>query len=159
MRLTGVYRLVVTGIAAAALVGCASLPQSSQVGESDQQADINRVVAYTFNPAGPATDATPTSITNGFILAATGIQGDFSTARQFLTESAAQRWDPYARTTIYTERPIVDATGENEYTVELATVGSLDDAGVLELSDDGATQDHKFSLVQVDGQWRIDQLP
>lgn len=159
MRLTGVYRLVVTGIAVAALVGCASLPQSSQVGESDQQADINRDVAYTFNPAGPATDATPTSIINGFILAATGIQGDFSTARQFLTESAAQRWDPYARTTIYTERPIVDATGENEYTVELATVGSLDDAGVLELSDDGATQDHKFSLVQVDGQWRIDQLP
>ena len=33
----------------------------------------------------------------------------------------------------------------------------LDDAGVLELSDDGATQDHKFSLVQVDGQWRIDR--
>src|SRR5699024_435978 len=94
-----------------------------------------------------------------FILAATGIQGDFSTARQFLTESAAQQWDPYAQTTIYTGRPIVDATSDTEYTVELVTMGSLDDAGVLELADDGSTRNHEFSLTQVDGQWRIDQLP
>lgn len=159
MRLKRLYKLLVTGAAAAALAGCASLPQSGQVGESDQRADINRDVAYTFNPAGPANDATPTSIINGFILAATGIQGDFSTARQFLTDSAAQNWNPYAQTTIYTGRPLVDATDDNEYTVELVTVGSLDDAGVLELADDGATRNHKFSLVQVDGQWRIDQLP
>ena len=159
MRLKRFYKLLVTGAVAVALAGCASLPQSGQVGESDQQADINRDVAYTFNPAGPANDATPTSIINGFILAATGIQGDFSTARQFLTDSAAQNWNPYAQTTIYTGRPIVDATEDNEYTVELVTVGSLDDAGVLELADDGATRSHKFSLIQVDGQWRIDQLP
>src|SRR5699024_5182535 len=146
MRLKRLYRLLVTGAAAVALAACASLPQSGQVGESDQQADINRDVAYTFNPAGPADDATPTSIMNGFILAATGIQGDFSTARQFLTESAAQQWDPYAQTTIYTGRPIVDATSDTEYTVELVTMGSLEDAGVLELADDGSTRNHEFSL-------------
>ena len=117
MRFTAVYKLVVAVTALVVLAGCASLPQSGQVGESDQQADINRDVAYTFNPAGPANDATPTSIINGFILAATGIQGDFSTAREFLTESAAESWNPYAQTTIYTGRPIVDSTGDNEYTV------------------------------------------
>ena len=30
---------------------------------------------------------------------------------------------------------------------------------MLELADDGATRNHKFTLTQVDGQWRIDQLP
>lgn len=151
--------LIVGAIASIFIVGCASLPQSGQVGESDQQADIDRDVAYTFNPAGPAQDATPTSIINGFILAATGIQGDFSTAREFLTEDAAQTWDPHAQTTIYTGRPIVDSNGNDEYTVELSSVGSLDDAGVLELADEGAAQDFEFSLVQVDGQWRINELP
>lgn len=160
MSLVRLFRLLLAGVITAALVvGCASLPQSGQVGESDQQADVDRDVAYTFNPAGPAQDATPTSIINGFILAATGIQGDFSTAREFLTDSAAQSWDPQAQTTIYTGRPIVDANGQDDYTVELASVGSLDDAGVLELADDGETQDFDFSLVQVDGQWRIDELP
>lgn len=159
MRLSGLYKLLVVGLAVIVLAGCASLPQSSQVGESDQQADINRDVAYTFNPAGPTDDATPTSIINGFILAATGIQGDFSTAREFLTDSAAHNWDPYAQTTIYTGRPIVDATGDQEYTVDLVTVGSLDDAGVLQLADEGTTTSAQFSLVQVDGQWRINQLP
>lgn len=151
--------LLIVVLTATILAGCASIPQSGQVGESDPQADVNRDVAYTFNPAGPATDATPTSIIHGFILAATGIQGDFSTAREFLTESAAEEWDPSAQTTIYSGRPIVDATGDDRYTVELAVVGSLDDAGVLEVADEGATREADFRLTQVDGQWRIDELP
>lgn len=159
MRCAGLYQLLVAVVTAVVLAGCASLPQSSQVGESDQQADTQHDVAYTFNPAGPATDATPTSIINGFILAATGIQGDFSTAREFLTDSAAQSWNPAAQTTIYTGRPIIDATGDHDYTVELFTVGSLDDAGVLQLTGEGTTRNHEFRLTQVDGQWRIDQLP
>lgn len=160
MRLSRLLRLLLAGLTTlAVLVGCASIPQSSQVGESDQQADVDSNVAYTFNPAGPAQDATPTSIINGFILAATGIQGDFSTAREFLTESAANTWDPQAQTTIYTGRPIIDSNGEDQYSVELSSVGSLDDAGVLELADDGETQNFEFSLVQVNGQWRIDELP
>lgn len=160
MRLARLFRLFVAGlIAAAMVVGCASLPRSGQVGESDQQADVDRDVAYTFNPAGPAQDATPTSIINGFILAATGIQGDFSTAREFLTDAAAESWDPTAQTTIYTGRPIVDSNEGDDYSVELSSVGSLDDTGVLQLADDGETQNFEFSLEQVDGQWRIDELP
>ena len=159
MRIARYITMLMVVLATTIVAGCASIPQSSQVGESDPQADINRDIAYTFNPAGPATDATPTSIINGFILAATGIQGDFSTAREFLTDSAAEQWDPSAQTTIYTGRPIVDASGGDQYTVELATVGSLDDVGVLEVADEGATQDSNFRLVQSDGQWRIDELP
>ena len=151
--------LVIVVLLATITAGCASIPKSGQVGESDPQGDVDRDVAYTFNPAGPATGATPTSIINGFILAATGIQGDFSTAREFLTDSAAEQWDPSAQTTIYTGRPIIDATGDNEYTVEFSVFGSLDDAGVLQIADDGARRDADFGLVQVDGQWRIHQPP
>lgn len=157
--MTRTLTLLIVALVAAIIAGCASIPQSGQVGESDPQADIDRDVAYTFNPVGPANEATPTSIINGFILAATGIQGDFSTAREFLTDSAAQQWDPSAQTTIYTGRPIVDATGDNEYTVELSVVGSLNDAGVLQIADDGATRQADFELVQVDGQWRINKPP
>lgn len=160
MRLIRLFRLVIAGLATSAMVvGCANIPQSGQIGESDQQANVDQNVAYTFNPAGPAQDATPTSVINGFILAATGIQGDFSTAREFLTDEAAETWDPTVKTTIYTGRPIVDDNEGDEYSVELSSVGTLDEAGVLELTDDGATQNFEFSLVQVDGQWRIDELP
>lgn len=160
MRLARLFRLLVAGLLTSAIVvGCANIPQSSEIGESDQQANIDQDVAYTFNPAGPAQDATPTSVINGFILAATGIQGDFSTAREFLTEDAAETWDPTAQTTIYTGRPIVDSNDDDQYSVELSTVGSLDDTGVLEQTDDGETQNFEFSLVQVDGQWRIAELP
>ncbi|HIW47532.1 MAG TPA: hypothetical protein H9884_11620 [Candidatus Yaniella excrementigallinarum] len=153
-------RSLIAGICVAiTLAACASIPQSGKVGESDQLADVDQDVAYTFNPAGPAQDATPTSIINGFILAATGIQGDFSTAREFLTDSAANDWDPHAQTTIYTGKPIVDSTNDNDYNVELSSVGSLDNSGVLELADDGETKEFEFSLVQVDGQWRIDEVP
>lgn len=160
MSMSRLIRHLVAGLLTTTiLVGCASIPQSSQVGESDQQAQVDRDIAYTFNPAGPAQDASPTSVINGFILASTGIQGDFSTARDFLTDSAAAAWDPQAQTTIYTGRPRVEDNGNENFSVELSQVGSLDDGGVLELSDDGETQDFEFSLVQVDGQWRIDELP
>src|SRR5699024_8961912 len=86
--------MIASNSVALTLAACSSIPQSGKVGESDQLADVDQDVAYTFNPAGPAQDATPTSIINGFILAATGIQGDFSTAREFLTDSAANDWDP-----------------------------------------------------------------
>jgi len=160
MRCRRLLRSLIAGICVAiTLAACASIPQSGKVGESDQLADVDQDVAYTFNPAGPAQDATPTSIINGFILAATGIQGDFSTAREFLTDSAANDWDPHAQTTIYTGKPIVDSTNDNDYNVELSSVGSLDNSGVLELADDGETKEFEFSLVQVDGQWRIDEVP
>lgn len=159
MRSVRYLTLLLTVCIALVFSGCASIPQSSQVGESDPQTDIDRDVAYTFNPTGPGADATPTSIINGFILAATGIQGDFSTAREFLTESAAAQWEPSAQTTVYTGRPIIEASTDDDYTVELAIVGSLDDAGVLEIADDGASREANFSLVQDNGQWRIDELP
>ena len=159
MTITWLQRFAALILSALLVAGCASIPQSGQVGESDQQADTSRDVAYTFNPPGPAADATPTSIINGFILAATGIQSDFSTAREFLAPDAAETWDPYAHTTIYTGRPLIDAAGDHQYTVEMVTVGSLDGAGVLELAAEGTTHDVDFGLVQVDGQWRISQVP
>lgn len=160
MTLARLLKILLTALVTTTLVaGCASIPQSGQVGQSDPQADISRDVAYTFNPVGPAIDAIPTSIIRGFILAATGIQGDFSTAREFLTEAAASRWDPTAGTTIYSGSPIIETGEDEQYTVELTTVGSLDDAGVLEVSNEGTTQQSEFRLEQLDGQWRIDELP
>src|SRR5699024_6698086 len=147
MRLVRLFRLIIAGLATSGLVvGCASLPQSGQTGESDQQANVDQNVAYTFNPAGPAQDATATSVINGFILAATGIQGDFSTAREFLTDEAAETWDPTAKTTIYTVRLIVDVKEAYQNCVELASARTLDEAGVLQLTDEGATQNFVFRL-------------
>ena len=152
MRCRRLLRSLFAGICVAVIfASCASIPQSGQVGESDQQADVDQDVAYTFNPAGPAQYATPTSIINGFILAATAIQGDFSTAREFLTDSAANDWDPHAQTTIYTGKPIVDSTNDNDYNVELSSVGSLDNSGVLELTDDGETKNLNSAWFRLTG--------
>lgn len=153
---------VVAVILSALLVlsGCSSLPLSGQVGESEQQDDQDDRVSYTFNPAGPITDATPEAIISGFITAATGIQNDFATAKRFLTEEAAKNWDPGAGTRIFAEQPTVnETTQDNTYTASMSLNGRLSADGVYEPLPEGTTDAVKYRLTQVDGQWRIAELP
>ena len=161
MSLARLFRLLIAGLfTSAIIVGCASIPQSGQIGESDQQANVDQNVAYTFNPAGPAQDATQTSvIKNRFILAATGIQGDFSTAREFPTEDVAEKLHPSAQTTIYTGKPIVDSNGGDQYSVEVILRRVSGPGGCFGTSRWRRNYNFDFSLVQVNGQWRIDELP
>ncbi|PXA80834.1 hypothetical protein DCC26_03420 [Auritidibacter sp. NML120779] len=152
--------LVVLVACALVLAGCSRLPQSGPVGESEDLGTTGESVTHTFNPAGPAEDASPESIINGFIVAATGVQDDFAVARSYLTDSAAEQWDPLDRTLVYQGSPAVVSTEDTDtYTVQFEVDSAVDAQGVMSPLPSETTESLEIKLTEVDGQWRISELP
>lgn len=142
------------------LSGCAHLPQSGPVGTSDPLPGAENQMNYSFTPAGPAQDASPEEIIRGFLNAGTGIQDDYATAREFLTEDAAASWNPEARTLVYHEAPtVVPSAQEHQYEVQMEVDSVVDERGIMNRMPANTSEAVGFELVQVDGQWRISQVP
>lgn len=154
--------------------GCTSpfaLPTSGEVhGLTKSGKRTQRVFT---SPHGPEDGAQPDSIVRGFLAALpAGPQSDgFAVAREFLTDMTANSWNPSRRTIIYDSDPIVErkaqsmagaqteASSQSLVTVSLNAIGQLDDKGVYTASMSSGMQQLDFRLVQVDGQWRIYDLP
>lgn len=154
------------------LAGCASpfaLPTSGNVvGLPRDTRSTQRVFT---SPHGPEQGAQPDSIVRGFLAALpAGPQSDgFAVAREFLTSQAAQSWNPSQRVLVYNADPAVErkadimvdsgSTEQTTVTVSLSVVGQLDAKGVYSASLTSSAQQIDFRLVQIDGQWRIYDLP
>ncbi|MGW9551201.1 LpqB family beta-propeller domain-containing protein [Citricoccus zhacaiensis] len=142
------------------LSGCAHLPQSGPVGTSDPLPGAENQVNYSFTPAGPAEDASPEDIIRGFLTAGTGTQDDYATAREFLTEEAAEAWNPEARTLVYNETPtVVPSAQDNQYEVQIEVDSVVDERGIMNRMPANTSEAVGFALTQEDGQWRIAQAP
>ncbi|GAA4762565.1 LpqB family beta-propeller domain-containing protein [Citricoccus nitrophenolicus] len=140
--------------------GCAYLPQSGPVGTSDPLPGAESQMNYSFTPAGPAQDASPEEIIRGFLNAGTGIQDDYATAREFLTEDAATSWNPEARTLVYHEAPtVVPSAEDSQYEVQMEVDSVVDERGIMNRMPANTSEAVGFELTQVDGQWRIAQAP
>lgn len=140
--------------------GCAHLPQSGPVGTSDPLPGAENQMNYSFTPAGPAQDASPEEIIRGFLNAGTGIQDDYATAREFLTEDAATSWNPEARTLVYHEAPtVVPSAEDSQYEVQMEVDSVVDERGIMNRMPANTSEAVGFELTQVDGQWRIAQAP
>lgn len=94
-------RLVIAMVAAVLLAGCTVLAADPtirpglDVGRDAPERDLQ------VAPPGPRVDAPPDQIVRDFIQALAGSGGDFVSAREFLTEEAADAWSPDARTVIF----------------------------------------------------------
>ena len=140
--------------------GCAHLPQSGPVGTSDPLPGAENQMNYSFTPAGPVEDASPEEVIRGFLNAGTGIQDDYATAREFLTEDAATSWNPGARTLVYHEAPtVVPSAQDNQYEVQMEVDSVVDERGIMNRMPANTSEAVGFELTQVDGQWRISQVP
>ncbi|QCU77748.1 hypothetical protein E7744_05705 [Citricoccus sp. SGAir0253] len=152
----------VAALVAALLVlgGCARLPQDGPVGTSEPLPGDENQVNYTFTPAGPAPGASPDEIIRGFLTAGTGVQDDYATAREFLTEDAAASWDPGARTLVYTSEPtLVPSASDTVYTVQMEVESVVDDRGIMNRMPANTTEAAEFEVVEQDGEWRISRAP
>ncbi|WP_062201075.1 LpqB family beta-propeller domain-containing protein [Demequina salsinemoris] len=154
-----VTRLGAAFTAAVLLAGCASIPDSGPV----QEGVTTIAEEDTILPLaeGPVVGATQEAIVNGFLRAlAQGFNSDFSVAREYLTADASRDWDPSASTTVFGSGALTPEWSEDgttaAYTVPVAA--TIDGDGRLVEAADGAEAILDFTLVQEDGEWRIDDL-
>lgn len=152
---------VVAATLATLLVACGGLPTSGPVNAGQAIPDDTSNNDVVFIPDGPAKDATPEQIVQGFIAAGSGPTTNWATARLFLAPDLADEWDPRETVTVYSpgERNLQQVS-DTQFMLSVAPVATVDSIG--ELTTGGASGDIslQYSLAQQpDGQWRITQAP
>jgi len=161
-RCSTALRRAVVVLLAVLLTACSSIPTSGPVTTylAEDGSGRNQGTEYTYNPPGPADGATPREIVQGFLLAGTATQDDYKTAREFLAPSLAGEWQPVQRTLVYRNAAkVVGSPSETEFVVQLEVESVVDERGILQTAADGTTESVEVNLAQVDGQWRISQVP
>ncbi|WP_417218901.1 LpqB family beta-propeller domain-containing protein [Arthrobacter sp.] len=153
---------LIAALVAALLVlsGCAAIPSSGPVGTSAPEAAGQSDFTYTFDPPGPAKDASPQQIIEGFMRAGIAPRDDYSVAREYLAPKLSREWRAADRTVVYASEPnIVENVQKGSYTVEVAATSSIDEHGLLTRKEKQSTVSADIKLVKVDGQWRLSQVP
>jgi hypothetical protein len=136
------------------LTGCVNVPTVGPIEPVEgEQPECQNCVGVEVAPPQPGAD--PREIVNGFLLATSNYQPDYTTAKQFLSRTAAETWNPEV-TRIY--RGTLQQEGDDvvRLTGELIGVLSADRTYTPDYRDD---LDLGFGLVQEDGEWRIDDPP
>jgi hypothetical protein len=155
--------ILMAAVLLAVLSGCSSIPTTGPVGTATAHSDGNALVdTFAAAPRGPSEEGgeTPEEILQGFIAAGTGAADDYSVAREFLTDAAAETWTPTERVLIYGADPnIVPGADGSSYSIRLEVVGSLDDRGIRTDRASGTTETLSATLGKEDGQWRISAVP
>jgi Lipoprotein LpqB beta-propeller domain/Sporulation and spore germination len=105
--------------------------------------------------APPAAGAEPREIVESYLRATSNYQPNYSVARQFLTQMAAEKWSPEEGVSIY--RGTLRATGGATVNLTGRLVGSLAKDRTYTAEDQVLKQD--FGLKKENGEWRIDTLP
>ncbi|WP_125609771.1 LpqB family beta-propeller domain-containing protein [Specibacter cremeus] len=155
----GVVVVVLLAMLVAA-AGCATIPTHGPVGKSDPVAPRNNSVNINFQQVPPPPGATPREIIEGFINAGTGVADGFQVARQYLDPGLANTWKADARTLVYKNAfSIESSAGANSYQVKFEVQSEVDNAGILTAAAGNSVESIGFSLVKVDGQWRISRVP
>lgn len=132
------------------LAGCAVIPTSGVVQPGTTEAPNGTKLVYV--PSKPAPGATPDEIVNGFLTAASGVPS-FATARAYLTDGFAKKWDPTTRVLVQGPQAKLKDSGD-EVRAEIPLVATVDGNGSYTPMSD--VQPLEFHLVQQRGQWRID---
>lgn len=149
-------RLATVALAATmlALAGCVGIPTSGSV-QTGPVIDNQLNPEFVVLPSGPRAGATQEEILSDFMQAVRGPQNDYAIARQFLSKSLAETWDPDASALIRTSAPVVgpgNAPDTLEYTV--ATKAYVDATGRY-FEQPSATQSLQFGFSKENGEWRI----
>ncbi|MFH9863163.1 LpqB family beta-propeller domain-containing protein [Streptomyces sp. NPDC017202] len=147
------------------LAGCASMPDSGDlrgVESTPRQETQVRVFAMP-----PRDDAPPAEIVQGFLEALTSDDPGYSTARQYLTPSAAQQWRPERSTTVLADGPgtQADRSGSREDGDDFAfrltgtRVATIDAQQSYTPASGDYDQTVHLTRDKKTGHWRIDALP
>ena len=158
---------------AVAAGGCATVPDSGpvqQVGAA--QAGVSQEQDYSQPiPVGPGQGWNPAHIVAGFLAASASFTNNHHVAREYLDPAAKQHWQPGWAVTVVSTTPTTGSVvslpkqlNNQSNVVERVEVtglrvATLTGTGQYVVSSGSARQNYHFSVVRVDGQWRIDSLP
>ncbi|MFT4083821.1 MAG: LpqB family beta-propeller domain-containing protein [Nocardioides sp.] len=149
--------MVCAGAALVALTGCLSVPTSGPVRELSVQPTQVSSEAIPYSPRAPQPGLTPGQVVRGFLDAMTASPLSTTVARQYLSRSFADSWDPDRRTILYdnTRPPL----GGSSIVVDITGATWLDARGTWKGQLDKGRAALRFSLVRESGQWRISAAP
>jgi hypothetical protein len=142
----------------AVVAGCASIPLSGSVREG--VTDIGEEnQPFAFRPAGPTAGATAEEIVRGFVAAAVRPQDRYETAREFLSTDLAESWNPDAGVLLHESPNIVRDDGGDRFELAVSVIGRVAQGGGYLEYGTAYQSTLGYHLVQVDGEWRIDEAP
>ena len=165
--------------AAAALVmavvaaGCATVPTNGpvqQVGSAQnglsQEQEYSQPIAV-----GPESGWKPTQIVDGFLAASASFAGDHQVAKEYLDPAARAAWHPGWAVTVVRGLPKTTSMGplpksvpnqpgmRAQVKVTGLPVATITGSGQYQVYSGSSTKSYDFSLISINGQWRIDSLP
>jgi hypothetical protein len=151
-RHCAVILLVLAGLLGAA--GCVNVPTRGPIEKVvGQQPGCQNCVNVVVAP--PAAGDKPTDIVEGYLRATSNYQPNYSVAKQFLSQMAAEKWSPETGVLIYRGTPTATAT--DTVTLSGRLVGELEADRTYVARD--TTLKFDFHLVQENGEWRINNVP
>ena len=154
-------RIVRFAAALAAVVGlggCASLPTSGAI--HTVTPEVPEEYSVDVLAQGPQEGQTAREVVEGFLSAAAyGVPDEFSVARTYLSDRAAEAWLPLQTVYVYSaaDEPVYSVRDDGGIDVTVQTVATVDEDGRYTVESQNHTA--QFSLVRgSDGQWRISTL-
>lgn len=150
--------MMVLLLAVLVLTGCVGIPTSGEVtvGQKLEEQDSGD---FEFFPLAPTEDADQEAILAGFVAAFTGSADDFRVAREFLSQSFADEWNPRSAVTVRTALQRVSSVGPTTMEYSVSAAATVDAVGEYRQNGEPVPLTLRFEFVQEDGQWRIDSAP
>ena len=139
----------------AGLAGCVQMPTSGPVVESQVSTDVDDVPGISFDPRPPQPGQSTSDIVEGFLEAMKETPIRTTVARQFLSSAAQEAWAPEQQIMTYAE--LGDPEGSTSVRLQMTDVNLYDARGTWDRT--LPARQLALTLVQEDGEWRIDQLP
>lgn len=148
---------VVGVVAVCGCAGCSTLPRNT-----DPQV-IGSFEAHSGDESpflGPEPGQEPDLLLRDFFTATAIPSSDYEAARSFMDPAISESWDPAESILVVDSIDLntvhVDS-GEIEYSVRGNIIGSLNNGGAY--SPENAGYEARMTLQQIDGEWRITDLP
>jgi len=151
--------LVGIAVAATLLAGCASVPTSGPIQQGPVVVEAGNEQFIRVLPHKPVPDMTPEEIVAGFQEATAASEADYETARSYLTTAASAGWRPDAGVQVYDSTGLTTTTKAGVVIEEGRLAARIDGDWQYDVVAPAKRTQWKYSLVQVDGQWRIADLP
>jgi hypothetical protein len=155
-------RLVRSGLLAAlalALTACAGVPSSGPINQGPVVAPAgdDQLIARIANP--PSQGMTPEQIVRGFQEATASPDAKYKVAREYLTRSASDSWDPSSGVLIYDSSGLTPTVGTSTVDVVGRTSGTIGATGEYTVAAPGTKLSTSYGVERVDGEWRISAPP
>jgi len=152
---------VVLTLVAAALAGCSGSVGAGRAVEPGLEVRGGEAQPVRAFFPGPAQDATQQQIVAGFVRAGASSDGDYETARSFLTPEAAKSWSAEGEVLLYSTSTPLTVTPQppNVAVLSGGVEGTIGADGRYVNAAPSARRKVAFEFVRVQGEWRISKVP